>query len=211
MAYWRGTGSVEKKDPPRVQPAAQIAVASGSCSPVTDDQITWAVEAGFEEVPLVTEQLVGDQVAAEIGRGVEVACSAIAAGKSVIVHSGRGPDDPRIDATLEVLREQGQTGDSARARTAELIGSALGELLKQIVERTGLSRVATTGGDTSYYAAKQMGIVALEAMGPLAPGSPLCRVHAPGSKIDGCEVTFKGGQVGKVGFFGEVLSGGGKD
>jgi uncharacterized protein YgbK (DUF1537 family) len=42
---------------------------------------------------------------------------------------------------------------------------------------------------------------------PLTPGAPLCRAHAPGSPVDGCEVVFKGGQVGGEDYFVRVLKG----
>ena len=112
-----------------------------------------------------------------------------------------------VNKCVKILMDQGMTEEEARSQTAERIGSALGDVLRQTVDRSGLKRVATTGGDTSYYVAKQMGVTALEAVAPLAPGSPLCKVHSTVPAVDGCEVTFKGGQVGKVGFFGQVLAG----
>lgn len=206
-AYWREIGELTDAEVPRVSSVDQIAVVSGSCSPVTGQQIARASAEGFELFALATDKLVTDEVVSEVNRGVEAACSAMARGKSVIVHTGRGPEDPRISDTLRALERQGFSDGEARSRTAELIGSGLGRLLKGIMRRTGLKRVATTGGDTSYYVAKQMGVTALEAIGPMAPGSPLCRVYSADRAIDGCEVTFKGGQVGNVDFFSRVLSG----
>ena len=52
-----------------------------------------------------------------------------------------------------------------------------------------------SGGDTSGRAASALGIDALTAIAPIAPGSPLCRAHAPGG-FDGLEIALKGGQVG---------------
>ena len=207
VAHWRATGEIGEVRMPNVGSVDQIVVASGSCSPVTAGQIEWAERAGFALVSLESEKLVGEGCEGEIDRAVREACSAAADGKSVIAHTGYGPDDPRIKRTMAVLASKGLGGDEARSQTAERIGSALGEVLKRVVDKTGLRRVATTGGDTSYYLARQLGVTALEAIGPMAPGSPLCRVIAPGSEADGCEVTFKGGQVGKAGFFGNVLSG----
>ena len=51
-----------------------------------------------------------------------------------------------------------------------------------------------------------MGIEAVEMIAPLAPGAPLCKAYAPGSAIDGLEVNFKGGQVGKEDYF-EMVKG----
>lgn len=207
VAHWRETAMLGDAQVTAVDRVDRVAVASGSCSPVTAGQIAKAERDGFGLVALASELVVaGDE--AEVERGVTEACREIDAGRSVIVHTGRGPDDPRIGRTMAALAAEGLTEEESRARTAERIGSALGEVLKRVVERTGLTRVATTGGDTSYYVARQMGVEALEALTPMAPGSPLCRLHAPGEALDGCEATFKGGQVGKVGFFSDVLAGG---
>jgi 3-oxoisoapionate kinase len=46
-----------------------------------------------------------------------------------------------------------------------------------------------------------LGIDALTAIAPLAPGSPLCRAHAARSDRDGLEIALKGGQVGAPDFF----------
>lgn len=208
VAHWLREGMIEPSEAPTVGAVNQIAVASGSCSPVTASQIQDAEAAGFSLVEVRADELVGGGKGSEVARVAGEMCAAIERGGSVIAHTGRGPDDPRIAATLARLEDEGLTGDAARSQTANRIGSALGDLLKRVVEQTGLRRVATTGGDTSYYVAKQMGVTALEAIAPMAPGSPLCKVIAPGSAVDGCEVTFKGGQVGKVEFFRQVLSGG---
>ena len=207
VEHWREIGEIADSPVPSAGSVNQVVVASGSCSPVTAEQIAWAEGEGFELVSLAAEEVVADRGRAEIEWGVARACEAVAQGKSVVIHTGRGPEDPRIGRTLDVLKTSGMTEDEARSQTAERIGSALGDVLRLTVDRTGLKRVATTGGDTSYYVAKQMGVTALEAIAPLAPGSPLCKVHSSVPSVDGCEVTFKGGQVGKVGFFGQVLAG----
>ena len=71
-----------------------------------------------------------------------------------------------------------------------------------------VERVAVAGGDTSGAIARTIGIDALEMIGPLAPGAPLCVAHSRQAEVDGVEFTFKGGQVGHDDFFGTLLSGG---
>jgi len=41
----------------------------------------------------------------------------------------------------------------------------------------------------------------------MAPGSPLCKIYSSNAAVDGAEITFKGGQVGRQGFFVRVLRG----
>ena len=45
------------------------------------------------------------------------------------------------------------------------------------------------------------------AEAPIAPGAPLCRVHAPGYAAEGREIVFKGGQNGRDDFFLSALRG----
>jgi uncharacterized protein YgbK (DUF1537 family) len=71
-----------------------------------------------------------------------------------------------------------------------------------------MQRLVVCGGDTSTHVARAIGIVALEFLTPMAPGSPLCRARAAGRAIDGREIVFKGGQVGRDDFFLDVLAGG---
>ena len=55
--------------------------------------------------------------------------------------------------------------------------------------------------------AQALGVESLEMIGELTRGSPLCRATAPASPADGIEITFKGGQIGPVDFFGVVEGG----
>lgn len=169
-----------------VGPAQPLLVVSGSCSGVTLGQIRWATTAGFAEVALPA-------AAIETGRAPAVA-AAIAhlhTGRHVIVHT-----DP-----AQAIASQ------ARALPAAALGRALGEITREIIASTGIRRLLVAGGDTSSYAARALGIEAVEMIAPLAPGAPLCRAHAPGSPAHGLEVNFKGGQVGAVDYFGAVARG----
>jgi uncharacterized protein YgbK (DUF1537 family) len=90
----------------------------------------------------------------------------------------------------------------ARAR-ARVVG--VREL--ESVSTNGVRRGAVTGGDTAGFAAQALGVEALEFAAPVAPGAPLCRVHAPGRAADGREIVFKGGQNGWDDFFVSLFHG----
>jgi uncharacterized protein YgbK (DUF1537 family) len=176
-------------------PVKQVLIGSGSCSPVTSGQIAWALKHGFAEVALNAVWLADAKNSAkEISRAAEVAAEKLKSGRSVIVHSTKSGSDKRIATKL-------------KGRTAEVLGSALGKVLLGAVEQSSVHRICIAGGDTSSYAARAMGIEALEMIAPLTPGAPLCRAIAPGSRADGCEVVFKGGQVGAENYFQTVLKG----
>jgi len=173
-----------------------LLVGSGSCSPVTSGQIAWALQHGFAEVPLAAAALANTKTATtEIQRAIAAATKLLQNNCSVIVHSTKSGSNKRIAAKLE-------------NRTAEVLGTALGQVLRGAVEQSGVRRICIAGGDTSSYAARALGIEALEMLAPLTAGAPLCRAHAPGSPMDGREVVFKGGQVGAENYFEVVKSGG---
>jgi 3-oxoisoapionate kinase len=203
LKWWRSCGVLRGSAPEfRLGPARNLAVVSGSCSPVTDRQIGRAVEAGFAEVALDTGALVRRRTRAEaLARACELGDHQLKLGRSVIFHTARGPQDPRLAQTARALRAEGR-------RSAEVLGTVLGELIERVCQR-GVERGAVTGGDTSGFAAQAMGVEALEFVAPVAPGAPLCRVHAPGRVMDGREMVFKGGQNGRDDFFIALLRGAG--
>jgi 3-oxoisoapionate kinase len=197
--HWKQQGKLHPKEEwQEAGKAEAILVVSGSCSPVTSKQIKWALENGFEQVPL-------DTVAIAQNEDYDLMCYSnkvielLNEGRSVIVHTSLDNDDARVKASNDVL---------ANAKsTSELFGTALGRIVREVVPKTNIKRIVIAGGDTSSYAARAMGIEAVEMIAPLSPGAPLCKAYAPNSPIDGLEVNFKGGQVGAEDYFGVVLNG----
>jgi uncharacterized protein YgbK (DUF1537 family) len=180
---------------PLAPPAKQILVGSGSCSPVTSAQIAWALQHGFAEVALDAVALTTIKTASnEIQRAASATAELWQTGRSVIVHSTKTGSDRRVATKL-------------KDRTAEVLGSALGNVLREAVRQSSVRRICIAGGDTSSYAARALGIEVLEMLAPLTPGAPLCRAIAPGSPVNGCEVVFKGGQVGAANYFEIVRRG----
>lgn len=208
-AHWRAAGIV--REPRRFDGAGevrQLVVASGSCAPVTERQIVWGLERGFGEVAIETSQLIDPEEAeAESSRVVQEALNLLATGRSVIIHTARGPEDPRLATTVARLKGKGMDALTVKLRSGKTLGEALGRILRAVLERSGIRRAAVTGGDTCGFVARQLAVEALEMMAPIAPGGPLCRVNAPGTPLEGCEIIFKGGQVGKVNILGSLLRG----
>jgi uncharacterized protein YgbK (DUF1537 family) len=202
--HWRAAGVINKTATLRtsssVQAVDRTVVVSGSCSPVTDRQIAWALAHGFAEVPLDTARLLAsDQQDAEISAIAKQIKAAHDKGRSVIVHTSRGPQDGRIADTRRAVSQANSL--------AGKLGTALGKILRNALHDCELRRVAVTGGDTSGQVARTLGIDALEMVGPLEPGAPLCVARSADSAVDGIEITFKGGQVGHDDFFATLLRG----
>jgi uncharacterized protein YgbK (DUF1537 family) len=80
-------------------------------------------------------------------------------------------------------------------------------LLRELVLRTGVKRVAIAGGDTSSHAVRRLGIDALTFAALTTPGAPLCRCHSGTASLNGLEIVLKGGQVGPEDYFGKLKEG----
>ncbi|WP_187261598.1 four-carbon acid sugar kinase family protein [Pontibacter beigongshangensis] len=202
--HWQEQGVLQPPQRWATPEAAEpLLVVSGSCSPVTSGQIDWARAAGFAEVRLDTAAIARQaDASAEVAACMAEAAGYISSGRSVIVHTSCGADDARVAETNELLRELGLQG-----QTAKLYGTALGEIARGVAAQTSVTRIVVAGGDTSSFAARAMGIEAVEMVAPLSPGAPLCKAFAPGSPLDGLEVNFKGGQVGSPDYFGLAAQG----
>ncbi|MXV15232.1 four-carbon acid sugar kinase family protein [Hufsiella ginkgonis] len=201
--YWTSRGMLT---PPVYwpNPAAQkaILVISGSCSPVTARQIGTAVQSGFAEISLEPAEMLTDDPQAVNVPGLKIA-GWLKNGTSVIVHTSKGIDDDRIARSRALFASRG----IPKSHTSRIYGTVLGNIARAVVQHGDVSRIVIAGGDTSSFAARAMGIEAVEMIAPLSPGAPLCKAYAPGSPLDGKEVVFKGGQVGGDHYFIDILNG----
>lgn len=161
-------------------PAQPLLVISGSCSPVTAGQISWALAHDFTGIALTAD---GNNLA----EATAAAISSLRSGRHTLIYTSRGEaNSPAPAATL---------------------GTTLGQLARTALAQTKIKRLVVAGGDTSSYAARALGLESLEMIAPLAPGAPLCRACAPGSPADGIEINFKGGQVGAEDYFTNTAQG----
>ena len=173
----------------------QLLVGSGSCSPVTEKQIAWALKNGFAEVAIGASALASAKNSErEIQRARKSTVKLLQAERSVIIHNTRRGSARR-------------TATKLKNNSAMILGTALGKILRGALAQSKVRRLCIAGGDTSSFAARALGIKALEMIAPLTPGAPLCRAFAPDSPADGLEVVFKGGQVGGENYFGIVKRG----
>lgn len=186
----------------------QVLIVSGSCSPVTKAQIDWAAKNGIAEVTIDTPSVVAENGSCQsIQRSANEVIDLLKSGKSVVAHTSKGSSDPRISATSEVLSKGRSHGLPGASSTSQVLGTAMGRLVRQALDQTSVRRVCIAGGDTSGYLAQEIGIETIEMLCPFAPGAPICMACAPVSPADRMEITFKGGQVGSEMFFGSLLAG----
>ncbi|MBO9204070.1 MULTISPECIES: four-carbon acid sugar kinase family protein [Niastella] len=168
--------------------AAPLLVIVGSCSPITAGQITYAKSKGFEEI-LIDAPAICNNDQQSIHVAISKAVDFLNKGKHVIISTGGAGSQQTVNLP------------------AAQLGGALGSIARDAVRQSPVKRIVIAGGDTSSYAARAMGIEAVEMIAALVPGAPLCKATAPGSSIDGLEVNFKGGQVGGEDYFEVLMQG----
>ncbi|MCG7505374.1 four-carbon acid sugar kinase family protein [Mesorhizobium sp. IRAMC:0171] len=207
IAYWRSESllPVAPAQEFHAGPTQGIVCASGSCSPVTAKQIAHAEEAGFELIRLDAALAVDPEAwQSELGRAGDLALVALGAGRSPLMYTAVGPDDPALARMKDAIRTSGTSTEMANER----IGAGLGETVCRVMHDGKVARAAIAGGDTSGHAALKLGIQALTFLAPIAPGVPLCLAHSSDPHETRYEVALKGGQMGPPEFFSIVRNGG---
>lgn len=196
----------EPKEAGAIDEVDIIAVVSGSVSPITANQIKWSLSNGFAGIQFDASTACrsdSDLMQFE-NTVVERALEAISKQQSPLIYTAIGPDDPAIGKFKSaVLQSNIDIGDINRR-----IGESLGRILGAVITKGKLRRAVISGGDTSGYAVRQLGIYALTALAPTIPGAAIFEAHAEGP-FDGLELALKGGQMGSPDYLGRVRSGGG--
>ncbi|HSO27757.1 MAG TPA: four-carbon acid sugar kinase family protein [Anaerolineales bacterium] len=203
-AYWQSQNLTQP--PARFRPAGRlepIVVLSGSASPWTASQIEWALAHGFMGVKIDSPRLLDHQTQSqERQRVVEAACDQLRAGRSVLIYSALGPDDPQIRQALAQAQSEGTP-----TAVGKQLGAQQGEILSAVLAQSGLRRAAVAGGDTCGHVLRRLKIYVLEFIIPLGTAAPLCRARSYDPLYDGLEIALKGGQLGNLDYFGRVVQG----
>ena len=169
---WRERGKFLPLDSTeRPGPVERLVVVSGSCSPVTEVQIRWAMAHGFADIRV-------DASGCDTSAFVETALTALSRNESVVLYTALGLSD----------RNAGEGG--------EKLGRKLGVLLREVLMRSGVRRALVAGGDTSSHAVRQLGIEALTFAGTHYTGRTVMPMPCPRHELDGLELVLKGGQMG---------------
>ena len=193
VAHWLHSGTIERLTSEfECDSVSQTLVVSGSRSPVTQSQIEWALRNGFQEVQLDTATIFAERGSAEsLAKPIEELVNLLRTGTSTIVHASGDQ----------------HSGSNQKSVQSEILSKSLGQITSSALAATSVTRVCLCGGDTSSIAAQELGIESIAMRAPLTPGAPLCEVSAPGLPADQKEFVFKGGQVGRQDFFGQLLEG----
>jgi uncharacterized protein YgbK (DUF1537 family) len=185
-----------------------VLAVSGSASPLSALQIDAALAVGFVDLSVDAAALVAtSDPGTELDRLADQALRALHAGHSVMLHSARGPKDPRIDAMLTALAAQGMSREQARHEGGRMLGQRFGDLVDTLLRAHPLQRLLLSGGDTSSHVTQRLAPQALRVVARLAPGAPLCRAISREPHLARLEIALKGGQMGQPDYFVKALRG----
>lgn len=208
--YWQSAGMLNARQS-QVTPlkaVEQVLVISGSASPLSSAQIENAVSNGFIELPVDAAALVVDtQRSAALREIATAAISHLQAGYSVVIHTAKGSQDPRIEQMIEAMVAKGLKREEARIRGGKQLAVELGYLVQDILKACPLKRLVVSGGDTSSQVTKILDPDALVIKSLISPGAPLCQVYSHAPHLAGLEIALKGGQMGDQDYFVKTLRG----
>lgn len=186
LSAWKSEGvarhTVRAHESPKNE---RLLVISGSCSPVTEAQIRYALQHGYQGIAIDPNEA-GDLGSTSVRAYVANTIAALESHGKVVLYSSLGPLSAGV------------------APRGDALGRQMGSMLREIISATRLRRVLLAGGDTSSHAIAQLGLHALTWAAATEPGAPLCRAHSDSPELDGLELVLKGGQVGGEGFFERV-------
>ncbi|OJX47970.1 MAG: hypothetical protein BGO81_21580 [Devosia sp. 66-22] len=204
IRYWQAAGALESPSSPRIRRVSQLVAVSGSASDVTAAQLVCAEACGFEVIVLDSVSCLDPSCAEQaMQSAVAAALSVLARGKSPIVASVRGPDDPQ----LTVCRNAAAILGLSREGASERLGACLGQILRRVQAASGIERLVVAGGDTSGDVCTAIGIHALTAIGHSVPGAALLAAHGQDLREMSFDVALKGGQMGPTEYFARMRDG----
>ena len=150
--FWRESEKVADTDGryDSFAPADRLLAVSGSASKLTAAQIEAGLNAGFAEIRVVASDLLDDNSWRDAAGSLAAkAVRLLEQGRSVLLHTARGPDDPRIGEMIDSLVARGLSREDARHSGGRELGVRLGEVVRQVLAAAPLRRIAVAGGDTS--------------------------------------------------------------
>lgn len=178
--------------PPMPSSAAPVAparspvlVLAGSLSPMTAAQIEAA--HSFTRIALDPARLTGASAPDYLDRQAASVVSALREGRHALAFTHRASE--------------------AGGPPPGAVAQACAVLLRRIVTAVGVARIGVAGGDTSSFAMQALDAWGLSYLAGLPGNVALCRLHAGEPRLDGVEVALKGGQMGEIGLFEQLVHG----
>lgn len=195
LAALRGLPSPSVPALPAVE---RMLVLSGSCAPMTQQQIACAEAAGWASVRLDVAALLDEATRAQSEAAVlQTARRLMCGGRDVILYTAKGPNDGQAEVRAAAARLSLPASAVARQ-----IGASFAAIARSLVWAFGLRRIVLSGGDTSSYAMRAIGAYAITIdRVDTRQSAHVCRLHSDQADIRGLQVLLKGGQIGEEDIF----------
>ncbi|MFM0597125.1 four-carbon acid sugar kinase family protein [Paraburkholderia dilworthii] len=187
-----------------------VFVLAGSLSPLTELQIEAA--RSYLRVELDPLQMTGDDAAAYLATRVEAIAASLRDGRNVLAftkrRAARGADhETKMNTGADAHAHAAASASASAEGALPQLADACAILLQQVLSAVRLQRIGIAGGDTSSFAIRALGAWGLSYLAPLSAGVTVCRLHADRAELDGMEIMLKGGQMGGVDLFEQLLNG----
>lgn len=167
-----------------------------SVSDVARQQIHFAEDKGLRVLQAdVAGLLRGGEESDYVRQAVEI----LEAGEDLAFVSSASYDRAAIDDSLAAGREKGLDQEAV----AEFTSSMIARIAAQILDRTQISGLFLSGGDTAIHFFSQVGATGSEITSELAVGIPMMRLS--GGRFEGLKVITKAGAFGSVGALPDVM------
>lgn len=197
LAFYRDLIGLEEPNlPPKgSEEGKTVLIAAGSATPVTKKQMEILCEderhvrISVDPVPLINggEEAV-DEVKKAVDKGVEL-LSGGAQPRAILFETA-------LHGKLLNLDEEDSKRHYAGGMSANRINAGLGNIISQILEKTGREKVAglyTTGGDTMVNVCQQLGVECIEVIDYVIAQTDIGRLVG---NYDGLPIVGKGGLTG---------------
>jgi len=182
----------------------RMLVFSGSASSQNGAQVSHALQLGWAGIALDPVTLLSEETRRQASERLHAQIDAcLSAGRSAIIYTATGPDDPMLGTATDAAKRAGIATDIFSG----LIGDAFGDLAARAVRGHRLRRLVFAGGDTSSHAMRRLAAFALTIAGSRASGGNITTLRSDDPEFDGLEVLLKGGQVGAPDIFVKTLTG----
>lgn len=170
----------------RIAPArSPVLVLAGSLSPMTAAQIEAA--HSFTRIELAPARLTDAGASDYLDRQAASVIAALREGRHALAYTHRASE--------------------AGGPPPGAVAQACAALLRRVVTAVRVERIGVAGGDTSSFAMQALDAWGLSFQASLPGNVALCRLHAGDSRLDAIEVALKGGQMGEIALFEQLVHG----
>lgn len=193
--HWGNKINAEKKSENPIN--GKCLVVSGSLSEITSEQMHHAIDEGFKTLQIPVETFYDNESRENFVGKVN---QTLNEHERLIIYTADGPEDTVIESTKKYIKQMNKNG----SEVGELIGKKLGELTNTIIRNHEIDKLIISGGDTSGFVMKELGVYALKVFSTISPGAPLCKVFSHDPKISTMKIALKGGQLGEKDYYKKV-------